>query len=95
MASITLKNIAEHIMLGNAKTSEEFNDKIKGQWGYRSNKSISDVNLAVEKGLKLGKGKAEREIECIAMYLESVLKKVKVVKKEKVNKKESVEDVKI
>ena len=83
MASITLKNIAEHIMLGNAKTSEEFNDKIKGQWEYRSNKNISDVNLAVQKGLKLGKGKAEREIDCIAMYLESVLKKVKVSKKVK------------
>ena len=52
MASITLKNISEHIMLDNAKTSEEFNDKIKGQWEYRSNKSISDVNLAVQKGLK-------------------------------------------
>ncbi|KKR26637.1 MAG: hypothetical protein UT55_C0004G0001, partial [Candidatus Peregrinibacteria bacterium GW2011_GWE2_39_6] len=44
---------------------------------------------AVQKGLKLGKGKSEREIECVAMYLESVLKKVKVVKKE------SVKDVKI
>jgi len=83
MASITLKNIAEHIMLGNAKTSDEFNDKIKGHWEYRSNKNISDVNLAVQKGLKLGKGKAEREIDCIAMYLESVLKKVKVSKKVK------------
>jgi len=92
MASITLKNIAEHIILGNAKTSEEFNEKIKDQWEYRSNKTISDVNLAVQKGLKLGKGKAEREIECIAMYLESVLKKVKVVKvgKEKANKKEEL-----
>jgi len=91
MASITLKNIVEHIMLGNAKTSEEFNDKIKGHWEYRSNKSISDVNLAVQKGLKLGKGKAEREIECIAMYLESILKKVKVVK---VSKKEGVNNAK-
>ena len=52
MASITLKNISEHIMLDNAKTSEEFNDKIKGQWEYRKGKTISDINLAVQEGLK-------------------------------------------
>ena len=60
--------------------------KIKGQWEYRKGKTISDINLAVQKGLKLGRGKTEREIDCIAMYLETVLKKVKApTKKGKIN----------
>jgi len=79
---ITLIKVAERIMFSGVKTSEEFNELIKGQWEYRKGKTISDINLAVQKGSKMGRGKTEREIECIAMYLETVLKKVKVVVKD-------------
>ena len=80
--SITLIKVAEHIIFGSTRTSEEFNEMIKGQWEFRKGKTISDINGAVQKGLKLGRGKTEREIDCIAMYLETVLKKVKISVKE-------------
>lgn len=65
-------------MFGSIKTGRELEQKIDGQWEYRKNKGFEDVNIAIQKGLKMGHGKTEREIECVAMYLETVLKKVKV-----------------
>jgi len=75
--SIGIRIIAEDIMFGGINNSRDLENKIQGQWEYKSNKGFEDVNIAIQKGLKLGKGKPDREIECIAMYLESVFKKVK------------------
>ena len=33
--------------------------------------------LQLKKGVKMGHGKMERELECVEMYLETVLKRVK------------------
>ena len=74
---LTLKPVAEYIMFGAIKNHLDLEEKIKGQWEYKENKGFSDVNIAVEKGAKMGRGKTEREIECVEMYLETVFKRVK------------------
>lgn len=72
-----LKDIAEYVMFGVVKTEKDLQDKIEGQWEYRKGKSIVDINTAVKKGIKLGMGKTEDEIDCVAMYLGYVFKKVR------------------
>lgn len=79
--SITINKITEEIMFGSINGSRELEQRIDGQWEYRKNKGFEDVNIAIQKGLKMGHGKTEREIECISMYLETVLKKVNPLKK--------------
>ena len=81
MVSITINKITEEIMFGSINGSRELEQRIDGQWEYRKNKGFEDVNIAIQKGLKMGHGKTEREIECISMYLETVLKKVNPLKK--------------
>ena len=77
----TLKPVAEYLMCGVIKNHLELEEKIKGQWEYKKDKGFSDVNIAVEKGKQMGKGKTEREIQCVEMYLDTVFKKVmKIVK---------------
>jgi hypothetical protein len=44
---------------------------------YRKNKGFEDINKAIKKGLKLGMGKTEREIDCVELYLKDVFKKVR------------------
>jgi len=78
--SIDLRIITENLMFGGIKNHQEFEELIKGHWEYRKGKTVDDVTEAIEKGLKMGHGKAEREVECATMYLETVFKKVKVVK---------------
>ena len=77
--NLTLNQLTEQIMFGLITTGRELEEKIKNQWEYRSNKGFEDVNVAIQKGLKMGHGKTEREIECVEMYLESVFKKVKSI----------------
>ena len=78
--SIGLRIIAENLMFGGIKNHQELLEMIKCHWEFRKGKTVEDVTEAIQKGLKMGHGKTEREIECIAMYLESVFKKVRVVK---------------
>lgn len=80
--SIELRIITENLMFGIIKNHQELMDKIEGRWEFRKDKTVEDVTEAIKKGVKMGHGKTEREIECSAMYLESVFKKVKVVKGE-------------
>jgi hypothetical protein len=77
---LTLKPVAESLLHGVIKSQLDLVEKIKGQWEYKENKGFLDVNIAVEKGIKMGHGKTEREIECVEMYLETVLKRVKIKK---------------
>ena len=79
---IDLRIIAENLMFGSIKNHQDLLEKIKCQWEFRKDKTVDDITIAVQKGLKMGHGHTEREIECVAMYLESVFKKVKVKKGE-------------
>ena len=80
--NIGIRIIAENLMFGAITNHQELMDNIKGQWEFRKGKTVDDVTIAIKKGLKMGHGKTEREIECVAMYLESVFKKVRVLKGE-------------
>jgi len=80
--SIELRIITKDLMFGAIKNHQELLDKIKGNWEFRKGKDVDDVSIAIQKGLKMGRGHNDREIECVAMYLESVFKKVKVKKGE-------------
>lgn len=77
---LTLKPVAESLLNGVIKNHLDLVEKIKGQWEYKENKGFSDVNIAVEKGVKMGHGKMERELECVEMYLETILQRVKIKK---------------
>ena len=74
---LTLKTVAEYIRIGLIKNRFEFEERVKGQWEYKKNKGFMDIKIALEKGIKMGRGKKEREIECIEMYLEMVLQRGK------------------
>lgn len=78
--NIEIRIIAENLMFGGIKNHQELEEKIKDHWELRKGKTVDDIQLAIQKGLKMGCGKTEREIECIAMYLESVFKKIKIKK---------------
>lgn len=52
-------------------------ERLRGQWEYKKNKDFADIETALEKGIKMGRGKKDREIECIEMYLEMVLQRGK------------------
>lgn len=72
---MTLETLAEMIMFGGIKNREQLEERIKGHWQYRKNKSFEDVNKAIKKGLKFGMGKTEREISGVELYLKDVFKK--------------------
>jgi hypothetical protein len=44
---------------------------------YRKGKNADDVRKALQKGYRAGNGRTENEISMVALYLKSVLKKVK------------------
>lgn len=67
----TLKDIAEGIMFGGKVTE----DRILKYWEYRKGKTIEDLKKAIQKGVKAGNYKVEREVEWIEVYLKDVLKK--------------------
>lgn len=77
MNNITLVYLAECVIFGIINNRNELEKKIQGQWEYRKGKEFQDVNSAIAKGFKLGSGKTGREIECVAMYLGHVFKKVR------------------
>ena len=81
--SIGLRIIAENLMFGGIKNNQELEEMVKGQWEFRKGKAVDDITIAIQKGLKMGHGKTEREIECVAMYLETVFKKVRNTKGKK------------
>lgn len=72
-----LTNIAESLLFGNIRTSKELDNVIEFQWQYRKNKNFTDVKKAIDKGLKMGRGKTEHEIDWVALYLNDVFKTVK------------------
>lgn len=74
---LELRDIAKMIMFSQGLTKEDFLDKIKGQWEFRKNKTVSDLNSSVKKGFKAGMGKTETEIDMVELYLRDVLKRVK------------------
>lgn len=74
---LELEDLAGFLLFSSIKNKQQLDEKINGQWMYRKNKDIRDVNKAIEKGLKLGSGKTERELECVALYLKDVFKKDK------------------
>ena len=82
--NIGIKIITENLMFGGIKNHKELEEMVKGQWEFRKGKTIDDIHIAVKKGVKMGHGKTEREIDCVAMYLETVLKKVRVVREAKI-----------
>ena len=77
MKDITLTDLAEELLFGVIKNGDDLEKRIAGQWEFRKNKGLADVNQAIKKGLKLGCGKTEREIDCVALYLKDVFKKVR------------------
>ena len=76
-ANVTLEDIGASIFFGKIKTGDQLRKVIDGQWEFRKGKDISDLNKAVRKGVRLGKGKTERELDCITLYLKDVFKKVR------------------
>lgn len=74
---LTLDDLATDLLFGKLKTSNDLEERIEGQWQYRKGKDIEDVKSAIKKGLKLGSGKTEREIDGVALYLNDVFKKVR------------------
>lgn len=73
---MTFEYLAEMLMFGKIKNKKQLEEKIKGHWEFRKGKDILDVNKAIEKGLKMGMGKTEWEIEGVALYLKDVFKSV-------------------
>lgn len=73
---INLKDVAEWVLFGIVKTEKELLERINGHWQYRKNKGFNDVNNAIRKGLKSGRGRTEWEIDFVALYLKDVFKKV-------------------
>lgn len=72
-----LEQLAESILFGNIRTIKELDKAIECNWQYRKNKTFEDVKKSIEKGLRQGMGKTEREIEWVALYLKDVFKEVK------------------
>lgn len=77
---ISLKDVAEILCFGVVKTEKELLQRIDGQWEYRKNKTLEDVKKAMSKGIKIGMGKTEHEIDGIALYLKDVFKEVRTKK---------------
>lgn len=44
---------------------------------YRKGKTFSDIVTAVQKGVRAGRGRTEHEINMVAVYLGTLLKKVR------------------
>ncbi|MDA1675130.1 hypothetical protein [Bacillus cereus group sp. TH152-1LC] len=74
---VSLKDVAELLCFGGVKTEKELLQRIDGQWEYRKNKTVEDVKKAMSKGIKIGMGKTENEIDGIALYLKDVFKEVR------------------
>lgn len=75
MNKLTLEDLAGQLFFGIIKNEAQLKEKIKGQWHFRKNKTISDVNNALTKGKKIGMGKTEMELDGVALYLKDVFKK--------------------
>lgn len=74
---LDLEDVGAMIYFGKIKTGDQLRKVIAGQWEFRKDKNIDDINKALMKGVRMGKGKSERELDCIALYLKDVLKKVR------------------
>jgi hypothetical protein len=75
--NLDLNDLAEQLMFGMISNGDQLNRMIDGQWEFRKDKGVDDVNSAIRKGLKLGAGKTENEIDGVALYLKDAFKKVK------------------
>ena len=72
-----LNDIACFILFTKGLTEDSLNEKIKGCWQYRKNKTIEDVKIAVKKAFNKKTCKIELEIEWLALHLVDVFKKSK------------------
>lgn len=77
MKPTTFEDLAEQIMFGIIRTRTELEYRIDGVWEYRKGMGFEDVKHALRKGMKMGQGKVEREVELVALYLKDVFKKVR------------------
>ncbi|PTU25709.1 hypothetical protein Goe21_01520 [Bacillus phage vB_BsuM-Goe21] len=69
-----LKDLAGQFFFGNIKNKEDLEQAIEGKYLFRKNKGISDVNNAIRKSIKNGRGKTELELDWLALYLNDVFK---------------------
>lgn len=77
---MTLKDLAELIFFGMITNKKDLEKRIEGHWFYRKNKSFEDVNKVIKKGIKVGRGKTEMEIDYAELYLKDVFKKDRSIK---------------
>jgi hypothetical protein len=68
---MTIEDLALKILTGNFKK-----DGIEAAgWEYRKGKGVGDINHAIRKASKQGRGKFEYELNMFELYLAGVLKK--------------------
>lgn len=66
-----VENLANRIMF-----SESANLKIADYNVHRKNKSNADINAALRKAARNGKGKTEFELDWFKLYLKSIVKSI-------------------
>jgi len=68
----TLEDLSLGIMFGTTKTEKDLEG---AGWVFRKGKSIADINHALKKAQKNGRGKFEYEHNMFEIYLADVLKR--------------------
>jgi hypothetical protein len=70
----TLEEIALHLY------TSHLDEKSFEGWELRKGKVTEDINKAVRRGIKMGNGKFEYQVDFISVYLKDVLKKKRPTK---------------